>query len=75
MEPEEDAGDWDQALEALKDRQKWRQSGAQRLKAAGFTDDEVQKWEKGDRKDEDDVRWSKRGESREWDRGKEVEFE
>ncbi|KAL9033101.1 MAG: hypothetical protein Q9214_007669, partial [Letrouitia sp. 1 TL-2023] len=32
--------DWDQALEALKDRQRWRQSGAERLRAAGFTEEE-----------------------------------
>lgn len=60
------------ALEALRDRQRWKQQGAERLKAAGFTDDEIKKWEKGGEKTEDDVRWSKRGEGREWDRGKVV---
>lgn len=62
--------DWDQALEALRDRQKWKQQGADRLKAAGFTDEEVRKWEKGGEKTEDDVKWAKKGEGREWDRGK-----
>lgn len=66
----EDEDDWDQALEALKDRQRWKQQGADRLKAAGFTDDEVKKWEKGGNKDEADVKWAKKGEGREWDRGK-----
>ena len=69
LEADED-DDWDQALEALRDRQKWKTKGAERLKAAGFTDDEVKKWEKGGTKDDADVRWSKRGEGRAWDVGK-----
>ena len=67
--------DWDQALEALRDRQKWKQQGAERLRSAGFTEHEVQKWEKADAKDESDVRWAKRGEGRAWDRGKVVDEE
>lgn len=69
LNPDEE-NDWDQALEALRDRQKWKQQGADRLKAAGFTDEEVRKWEKGGEKNEEDVKWTKQGESREWDRGK-----
>jgi hypothetical protein len=69
LDPDEE-NDWDQALEALRDRAKWNQQGADRLKAAGFTDEEVRKWEKGGEKNEEDVRWSKKGESREWDKGK-----
>ncbi|MCJ1366077.1 hypothetical protein MMC16_005202 [Acarospora aff. strigata] len=71
-EPE---NDWDQALEALRDRQRWKQQGAERLRSAGFTEDEVQKWEKGGEKREADVRWAKKGEGREWDRGKVVDDE
>ena len=62
--------DWGDALEALKDRQRWKQQGAERLKAAGFTEKQVEKWEKGDEKNEEDVKWTKRGEGREWDKGK-----
>jgi hypothetical protein len=62
--------DWGDALEALRDRQRLKQQHADRLKAAGFSEEEVKKWEKGDEKTEDDVRWSKKGEGREWDRGK-----
>ena len=62
--------DWDQALEALKDRQRWRQQGADRLRAAGFTEEEVATWQKGGIKNEEDVRWKGKGEGREWDRGK-----
>ncbi|MCJ1397616.1 hypothetical protein MMC11_000812 [Xylographa trunciseda] len=62
--------DWDQALEALRDRRRWQQQGADRLRAAGFTEEEVGKWEKGGEKTEEDVRWRGRGEGREWDRGK-----
>lgn len=75
VQPSLDDDDWDQALEALRDRQKWKQQGADRLRAAGFTDEEVIKWEKGGEKREEDVVWSKRGEGREWDRGKIIDEE
>lgn len=65
--------DWDQALETFRDRQKWKQQGADRLKAAGFTDGQIEKWEKGGEKREEDVKWAKKGEGREWDRGKVVD--
>ena len=74
--------DWDMALEALRDRAKWRVQGGDRLRRAGFSEAEVKKWEgeggllgyeedKGE-KGVDDVRWSKKGEAREWDQGKTV---
>lgn len=66
-------GDWDDALEALRDRAKFRQQGADRLREAGFTEEQVKKWEKGDEKTIDDVTWAKAGEKREWDRGKSAE--
>jgi len=66
----DEENDWEEALEALRDRQKYRQQGADRLRAAGFTEDEIKKWEKGGEKQEEDVRWAKKGEGREWDRGK-----
>ncbi|KXS94136.1 hypothetical protein AC578_10935 [Pseudocercospora eumusae] len=79
---DEEGDDWDMALEALKDRAKWKKTGAERLRAAGFTEEEVSRW-KGSgashakvdpsEKDVSDVRWSKKGESREWDRGKVVD--
>ncbi|THZ54290.1 hypothetical protein D6C90_00095 [Aureobasidium pullulans] len=70
---EDDGLDWDQALEALRDRQKWKQQGADRLRAAGFSEKHVTKWEKGGEKSEEDVVWAKKGEGREWDRGKVVD--
>lgn len=73
LEPEEDRDDWDMALEALRDRAKWKAQGADRLRAAGFTDEEVSQWEKGGEKGVEDVRWRKKGEGREWDRGKIVD--
>ncbi|CAK1359042.1 hypothetical protein CB0940_05310 [Cercospora beticola] len=73
---EEDRNDWDMALEALRDRAKWKQSGAERLRAAGFTEAEVDNWQNGTKdngeKSIDDVKWNKKGE-REWDRGKVLE--
>lgn len=70
LDHDENDDDWGSALEALRDRQRWKEQGADRLRAAGFTDEQVKKWEKGDQKNEDDVRWTKKGEQREWDRGK-----
>ncbi|RYP10132.1 hypothetical protein DL764_000842 [Monosporascus ibericus] len=69
-EPEDPEGDWDNAVEAFRDRVKWKQQGAERLRSAGFTEEEIRKWEKGGDKDESDVRWTKSGGLREWDRGK-----
>lgn len=57
--------DWDMVL----DRVKWRQQGADRLRAAGFTDEEIKGWETGKKAE---VKWAKSGEGREWDRGKSV---
>jgi hypothetical protein len=68
-----DGDDWDEALEALRDRQKWKQQGAERLRAAGFTGEQIKAWERsegGREKSAEDVRWAKPGEGREWDRGK-----
>lgn len=65
--------DWDNAVEAFRDRQKWKQQGAERLRSAGFSEEQVRKWEKGDQKDESDVQWNKAGGVREWDRGKIVD--
>ncbi|WDK23570.1 pre-mRNA-splicing factor 38b [Colletotrichum graminicola] len=68
------AGDWDDAVEAFRDRQKWRQNQEQRMRAAGYSDETIKKWrEGGEQRDERDVRWAKAGEKREWDRGKEEE--
>ncbi|KAI1771634.1 hypothetical protein F4818DRAFT_428457 [Hypoxylon cercidicola] len=69
--PDPDDGDgWDRAAEAFRDRQKWKKQGADRLRSAGFTEEQVKKWENGDQKDEADVRWIEAGAEREWDRGK-----
>jgi hypothetical protein len=71
IRPDSDPGDdWDQTLEAFRDRQKWKKQGADRLRQAGFTEDQIAKWEKGPEKTEEDVKWTKKGEEREWDRGK-----
>lgn len=76
MRPASDVeDDWGDALEALRDRARWQQQGADRLKQAGFTDDQVRKWERGDVQGEEDVVWRKKGEGREWDRGKVVDEE
>ena len=74
MHPGSDSeqNDWDQALEALRDRKRWQQQGADRLRQAGFTEDEIGKWERGGEKGVEDVRWRGKGEGREWDRGKVV---
>ncbi|KAI4105454.1 MAG: hypothetical protein L6R37_002717 [Teloschistes peruensis] len=67
-----DLDDWDNALEALRDRARWKASGAERLRGAGFSDEAVRKWERGGERKEEVVVWKGRGEGREWDRGKVV---
>ncbi|KAK5679579.1 hypothetical protein LTS10_008400 [Elasticomyces elasticus] len=66
--------DWDMALSALQARTRFKVSQKERLKSAGFTEEEVGRWEKGGKvhgeKDVGDVRWKKKGEGREWDAGK-----
>lgn len=69
--------DWDMAMEALRDRERWREKGEERLRAAGINEAAIDKWKNnaaftgldGEGKPED-VQWSKKGEGREWDRGK-----
>ncbi|KAJ5459868.1 uncharacterized protein N7458_001420 [Penicillium daleae] len=70
--------DWDMALEALRDRQRWKQKGEERLRAAGMNEVTIDRWKNnaaftGAASNEDNpenVRWAKKGEGREWDRGK-----
>ena len=63
--------DWSTSLEAMRDRAAWREKGAQRLRDAGFGEQDVSKWESGGReKDERDLKWKGKGEGREWDAGK-----
>lgn len=64
------------ALEALRDRELWKKKGAERLREAGFAEEEVRRWEEsgnGKEKGVEDVRWRGQGEVREWDAGKVVE--
>jgi hypothetical protein len=66
---------WEDEVEAFRDRQKLRQSQEERLRAAGFGDEQIQRIHNGSNggtEDEANVRWSKAGEKREWDKGKEV---
>ncbi|KAJ5520084.1 hypothetical protein N7463_000537 [Penicillium fimorum] len=72
--------DWDMAMEALRDRERWRNKGEERLRTAGIDEAVINKWKNntaftgvdGEGKPED-VQWSKKGEGREWDRGKFVD--
>ncbi|KAK6503138.1 hypothetical protein TWF481_008173 [Arthrobotrys musiformis] len=69
----QDEDDWEAALEALRDRQKWKQQGKERLKAAGFADDFIEAWETNKTKDESKIKWSKEKGGRDWDRGKVID--
>lgn len=66
---------WDDDVEAYRDRQKLRANQEERLRAAGFSTDQLQRANAADEekvgKSEEDVRWAKAGERREWDQGKE----
>lgn len=76
VKPDSDHEDkWEEELEAMRDRMKWKQQGADRLRQAGFTETQITKWENGDEKTEEDIRWAKKGEGREWDRGKVLDDE
>ncbi|CRK23557.1 hypothetical protein BN1708_013726 [Verticillium longisporum] len=74
VEMDETTGNWEEAVETFRDRQKWQQSQEQRLRAAGFGDEEINKWKRGGERNEADVKWTKAGEKREWDRGKDGEL-
>ncbi|KAL2426189.1 hypothetical protein ABEF95_012517 [Exophiala dermatitidis] len=78
---EKGADDWDHALEALRDRRAWQAKQADRMREAGFDDDDIERWKAsastrtrtGDADadlDIRDVKWRKKGEGREWDAGK-----
>ncbi|KAH8729687.1 hypothetical protein BGZ61DRAFT_446833 [Ilyonectria robusta] len=71
-DPKTDVQMDDDAFEAFRDRQKLKQNQEQRMRAAGFADDQVQRATSTDEKLADSVQWSKAGEKREWDRGKGV---
>ncbi len=62
-------------MEAFRDRQKLRMSQDQRLKDAGFTEEQIQKAKGIAEKTEQDVVWSKAGEKREWDKGKGLDLD
>lgn len=70
--------DWDMALEALRDRQRWKKKGEERLRAAGMNEETIDRWKKNaaftgatsNEETSENVRWAKQGEGREWDRGK-----
>ncbi|KAL2836105.1 hypothetical protein BJY01DRAFT_61397 [Aspergillus pseudoustus] len=69
--------DWELALEALRDRARWKQNGEERLREAGFNTDIIDRWKSntstaaGDDEGRiDSVKWSTKSEGREWDRGK-----
>ncbi|KAL3466714.1 hypothetical protein BJX64DRAFT_249716 [Aspergillus heterothallicus] len=69
--------DWELALEALRDRARWKQSGEERLREAGFNTDIIDRWKTNtsvaagnDEGRIGSVKWSTKSEGREWDRGK-----
>ncbi|KAL2402364.1 hypothetical protein ABEF95_005219 [Exophiala dermatitidis] len=80
-DPNKQTNDWDNALEALRDRRAWQAKQADRMREAGFDDDEIERWKTsastrtrtGDADVDLDIRhvkWRKKGEGREWDAGK-----
>lgn len=82
LEPDLDSSqegeDWDNALEALRDRRAWRTKQADRMREAGFGEEEIKRWETTTSRpnaaegneDARHVKWRKKGEEREWDAGK-----
>lgn len=75
-----DGSRWDNDVEAFRDRQKLRQAQDERLRSAGFDEGQIQRARGASgggqkRWDVDDVKWTKAGEQREWDRGKDLSDE
>ncbi|KAA8901587.1 hypothetical protein FN846DRAFT_115723 [Sphaerosporella brunnea] len=68
-----EGGDFEDAVEAYRDRQRWNQQGAERLRSAGLGEDFIKAWESKDTKNEANLKWAKKGSLREWDRGKVLE--
>ncbi|KAG5979989.1 hypothetical protein E4U55_004519 [Claviceps digitariae] len=66
---------WDEAVESYRDRQKMRLNQDQRMKDAGFTYEQIQRAKGPDKNAELNVVWSKAGEKREWDKGKDLTLE
>ncbi|KPM38776.1 hypothetical protein AK830_g7770 [Neonectria ditissima] len=73
MEDGEAGGNWDDAVEAFRDRQKLKQNQEERMRAAGFADEQIQRANAPEVDLTESVQWSKVGEKREWDLGKAVD--
>ncbi|UNI24155.1 hypothetical protein JDV02_009927 [Purpureocillium takamizusanense] len=69
VDPGSDGGDWDDTVEAYRDRLKLKQNQERRMRDAGFPEDQIRKMTQGEKTDKDVV-WGKAGEKRDWDRGK-----
>ncbi|KND87364.1 hypothetical protein TOPH_08008 [Tolypocladium ophioglossoides CBS 100239] len=72
---ESDEETWEDAVEAYRDLQKLRQNQEQRMKAAGFAEEQIRKVNSRADDIEQHVVWSKAGEKRAWDKGKALEDE
>ncbi|KAM7208963.1 hypothetical protein V8F20_000841 [Naviculisporaceae sp. PSN 640] len=76
FDDESDRLDSNDEIEAYRDRQKLKQRRAERLRAAGFTEEQIKAGLEGKKppeaeKNPEDVKWNKRGQQRSWDEGKE----
>ncbi|KAG6157529.1 hypothetical protein E4U47_006731 [Claviceps purpurea] len=72
MDVDNDEDPWDEAVESFRDRQKMRLNQDQRMRDAGFTDEQINRAKGIEAMAEPHVVWSKAGEKREWDKGKGV---
>ncbi|KAG6019433.1 hypothetical protein E4U19_007220 [Claviceps sp. Clav32 group G5] len=70
MDMDNNEDPWDEAVESFRDRQKMRQNQDQRMRDAGFTDEQINRAKGIEATAEPHVVWSKVGEKREWDKGK-----
>ncbi|KAG5944955.1 hypothetical protein E4U59_006594 [Claviceps monticola] len=70
MDINNDEDPWDEAVESFRDRQKMRLNQDQRMRDAGFTDEQINRAKGIEATAEPHVVWSKAGEKREWDKGK-----
>lgn len=63
----------DEAAELFRDRQKLKHHQQQRMREAGFSEDQVKRTEASEPNLEENVRWAKAGEKRAWDQGKTID--
>lgn len=73
VQMDEEEEHWDEAVEMFRDWQKSKLHQDQRLKEVGFTDEQIQQASGAGQKTQASFLWTKTGETREWDKNKNID--